>query len=215
MKKPTKDALSAMVYDTIKTMISDGALKPGLKIRKKELSETLGVSQTPVIEALNRLAGEGLIEQRGREGQFVKEFTYEDTRDLFAVRAALEGISLRLCVENLPQERLERFIHLFDGFTLPMDQQTLDRYMKADQRFHEEILGLSGNSVIETFENSFDFIMKTYRKGLIRSPEETLDEHRRIIGAILERNPLEAQELVMRHDLKTRQYIIDTFLEHE
>jgi DNA-binding GntR family transcriptional regulator len=212
MEKIRKNALRELVYDKIKLMILDGALVPGQRISKKELAERLAVSQTPVNEAINRLTGEGLIEQRSREGSCIKSFTYHDLKELFAARAGLEGIAIRLCVEELPAAELEKILHSFDGFELPMNGKEVKRYLKADQQFHETIITLSGNSVIINFDRSFDFIMKSYQKGLIRPPEETLAEHRDILAALAARDAQRAQELLMRHLLRSREVIKEQHL---
>jgi DNA-binding GntR family transcriptional regulator len=212
MEKIKKNALRELVYDKIKLMILDGALIPGQKISKKELAGRLAVSQTPVSEAINRLTGEGLIEQRPREGFCIKTFTYVDLKELFAARAGLEGIAIRLCIEELSDKELEKILHIFDGFELPMNDREHARYMKADQRFHETLIALSKNSVIINFDRNFDFIMKSYQKGLIRPPEETLREHLAILAAVVERNAPLAQELLMRHLLRSREVIKDQHL---
>jgi DNA-binding GntR family transcriptional regulator len=212
MEKIKKNALRELVYDKIKLMILDGALIPGQKISKKELADQLAVSQTPVSEAINRLTGEGLIEQRPREGFCIKTFTYVDLKELFAARAGLEGIAVRLCIEELSDKELEKILHIFDGFELPMNDREQARYMKADQRFHETLIALSKNSVIINFDRNFDFIMKSYQKGLIRPPEETLEEHRAILAAAAERNAPLAQELLMRHLLRSREVIKEKHL---
>jgi DNA-binding GntR family transcriptional regulator len=212
MEKIRKNALRELVYDKIKLMILDGALVPGQKISKKELAVRLAVSQTPVSEAINRLTGEGLIEQRPREGFCIKTFTYIDLKELFAARAGLEGIAIRLCVEELTDKELEKILHIFDGFELPMNDREHARYLHADQRFHETLIALSKNSVIINFDRNFDFIMKSYQKGLIRPPEETLDEHRAILAAVVERDAPLAQELLMRHLLRSREVIKEQHL---
>jgi len=212
MEKIKKNALRELVYDKIKLMILDGALIPGQKISKKELADRLAVSQTPVSEAINRLTGEGLIEQRPREGFCIKTFTYVDLKELFAARAGLEGIAIRLCIEELSDKELEKILHIFDGFELPMIDREHARYLKADQRFHETLIALSKNSVIINFDRNFDFIMKSYQKGLIRPPEETLQEHRAILAAVAERNAPLAQELLMRHLLHSREVIKEQHL---
>lgn len=212
MKKLKKDALSTLVYERIKQMISDGVLGPGERIGKRELAYTLGVSQTPVSEAINRLAGEGLIEQRERAGCFIKTFSYEDLNELFAVRAALEGISLRLAVEQLSMEKLDELGRFFQGFELPLDERQMNCYLREDKAFHEKIVEFSQNSVIINFERNFEFVLKSYSKELIRPPEQTLEEHRAIIRAVLSRNAAMAQELIMQHDLKSRDVIQRRYL---
>ena len=207
MAKIENDVITDLVYEKIKLMILDGAMHPGEKIIKKDLAVVLGVSQTPVNEAINRLVGEKLIEQKKRHGFFIKNFSYKDLEDLFDVRAGLEGISIRLCIEELPDEKLDELTHFFDGFSNTLSGKELKKYIKEDQNFHEKIISLSGNSIIIDFDRNFDFIMKSYQKGLIRPPEETLPEHKKIIQAIKKRDAHDAQELIIMHVLKSSDII--------
>jgi len=214
MEKIKKDALSNLVYDKIKLMILDGALKPGQKINKKELTEQLSVSQTPVNEAIIKLTGEGLIEQYERKGFFIKIFTYKDLKEFFAIRAGMEGVALRLCVEEQPDDVLDKLTHFFDNFSLPLNETSYKRYIKADQAFHQKIIELSKNSIIINFNQNFDFIMKSYQKGLIRPPEESLPEHKAIVKAVRNRDPEQAQQLLIKHHLKSRKVIKDQHLKY-
>ena len=156
MEMIKKDALRELVYEKIKEMILDGILLPGQRISKKELSETIGVSQTPIGEAINRLIGEGLIEQKNREGFFIKVFTAKDLKELFAVRAGLEGIAVQLCIEQGTDEVIEKLSSCFSDFSLPMDEPEIKRYLKEDQRFHGMIIAFSKNEVIISFNNNFE-----------------------------------------------------------
>ena len=192
-----------MVYQRIKDMIFDGFLPPGEKINKIDLSRQLGVSITPVNEVINRLTGEKFLEKRGRKGYFVKKFSMKDLTEFYTVRAGLEGVALRFCIEELSDDQLNEFENFFKDFHLPLDEKEKERYMKEDQRFHEKIIDLSGNSMITDFNQNFNFIMKSYQKGLVRQPEETLKEHQEIIKAIIERKSHKAQELLIIHHLKS------------
>lgn len=214
MQKIKKDALSNLVYDKIKLMILNGALKPGQKINKKELTEQLSVSQTPVNEAIIKLTGEGLIEQHERKGFFIKVFTYKDLKEFFTIRAGMEGVALRLCVEEQPDDVLDKLTHFFDNFSLPLNETAYKKYIKADQAFHQKIIELSRNSIIINFNKNFDFIMKSYQKGLIRPPEETLPEHKAIVKAVRSRDPELAQRLLIEHHLKSRKVIKDQHLKY-
>ncbi|RKX85127.1 MAG: hypothetical protein DRP57_04440 [Spirochaetes bacterium] len=214
MQKIKKDALGNLVYGKIKLMILNGALKPGQKINKKELTEQLSVSQTPVNEAIIRLTGEGLIEQQERKGFFIKIFTYQDLKEFFAIRAGMEGVALRLCVEEQPDNTLDKLTHFFDNFSLPLDENEYKKYLKADQEFHQKIIELSRNSIIINFNKNFDFIMKSYQKGLIRPPEETLPEHKAIVKAVRNRDSEKAQQLLIEHHLKSRKVIKDQHLKY-
>jgi len=192
-----------LVYQSIKDMIFDGFLPPGEKINKIDLSRQLGVSITPVNEVINRLTGEKFLEKKGRKGYFVKKFSMKDLIEFYTVRAGLEGIALRVCIEDLRDDQLNEFENFFKDFHLPLDEKEKERYMKEDQRFHEKIIDLSGNSMINDFNQNFNFIMKSYQKGLVRQPEKTLKEHQEIIKAIIERKSHKAQEFLISHHIKS------------
>jgi DNA-binding GntR family transcriptional regulator len=205
MGKIKNDHLVDLVYQRIKDMILNGILIPGNKINKMELSEQLGVSITPINEVVNRLTGEKLLEKKGRKGYFVKKLTMKELTEFYTVRAGLEGVALRICIEDLTDSQLNEFEHFFQGFKLPFDEEEMKRYMKEDQMFHEKIIELCGNSIITDFDQNFHFVMKSYQKGLIRPPEETLSEHQEIIEAIKQRKSQKAQELLIAHHLQSMQ----------
>ncbi|MDC7234229.1 MAG: GntR family transcriptional regulator [Spirochaetales bacterium] len=209
MSRIARDALGDLVYDQIVRMLLNNDLKPGDKVLKKELASILGVSQTPINEAVNRLIREGIIEQKDRSGLFVRVFTNEDMMELFAVRAGLEGSALHLCMEDVQNPRFQKLLSLFDDFTYPIPEDRYREYQKKDQEFHGEILKISGNRVILDFIRNFEFILRCYQKGLIRNPDETLIEHKEIIHAIRNNDPDLAQKLIMSHHWKTRERLKD------
>jgi len=215
MVKIKNDHLVDLVYEKVKQMILDGALIPGEKINKIELANILGVSITPVNEVVNRLTGEKFIDKINRYGYFVKKLTFEDLKDFFAVRAGLEGIAIRLCINELSDKKLNEFDNIFNKFILPLNEEEVKHYLKADQKFHEKIINLCGNYIIIDFNKNFNFVMKSYQKGLIRPPEETFSEHMEIIKSILERNGQKAQELIISHHLKSREVLKTKHLKYE
>lgn len=215
MVKIKNDHLVDLVYEKVKQMILDGALIPGEKINKVELANILGVSITPVNEVVNRLAGEKFIDKINGSGYFIKKLTFKDLKEFFAVRAGLEGIAIRLCINELSDKKLNEFDNIFNKFLLPLNEEEVKHYLKADQKFHEKIIELCGNSIIIDFNKNFNFVMKSYQKGLIRPPEETLSEHLEIIKAIMERNGQKAQELITSHHLKSREVLKIKHLKYE
>jgi DNA-binding GntR family transcriptional regulator len=207
MPKIENQALFELVYERIKTMLDDGVLSPGEKINKKILAETLGVSQTPVNEALSKLAGEKFLEQRSRQGFFIRQYSYMELSQLFELRAAIEGMAARLCAEHAQVEELGQMTKIFDGFTLPLTEQRQLDYLHADKLFHESLVRYSGNPfLMETFITS-GYLPKSNQKGLIRAAEETLPEHMMIMNALRNRDAHLAQELTIIHLLRTRDWL--------
>jgi DNA-binding GntR family transcriptional regulator len=205
MARLSKDALGDLVYDKIVLMLLNKDLKPGDKLQKKELADILGVSITPVSEALNRLIREGIVEQRDKRELYIRKFTTSDMIELFEVRAGLEGTALHICMEKLNDDEWIPLISLFDSFEVPIPREKYEDYQQKDREFHSSLLKLSGNNLIQEFIDRCDFILRCYSRGLIREPDETLPEHRKIIEAIESKDADLAQRRIMEHHWKTRE----------
>ncbi len=196
-------SLSDHIYLRVREMLVKGEFEPGQKIEKRALAHQLGVSQTPINDALNRLAGEKYLEQRSRQGYFVRIYTAQDMKEMYEVRAGLEGIAVRLCIERSTDKLIDRLCRAFEGFELPISGRLLHSYIVADQNFHSAIIECAGNELIQNMDESFGYLMKSYQKGLARPPEETLPEHREILAAIRGRDGRHAQELMVAHQMRS------------
>lgn len=204
MKRIENKALRNYVYEYIRSLIDHGALPIGEKINKSELAASLGVSQTPINDALNRLVGERFLEQRPRDGYFIREFDAEEFCQLFEMRAGLEGIASRLCCENATDEQLQVLVTSFDEFTLPVPESFMHSYYEADRAFHTNIITFSGNSFIHDDLKNTGFQARTYQKGLVRGPDITLHEHKMVIEALKVRDGERAQQQMIWHLLGSR-----------
>lgn len=204
MRRVENKALRNYVYDHIREMIDQGDLPIGKKIDKSELAEHLGVSQTPIHDALNQLVGEKFLEQRPRDGYYIREFNAVEFCELFEMRAGLEGIAVRLCCENATDEQLRVLTSAFDEFSLPMDEELVHHYYEIDRRFHEDIVVFSGNGFILESLKTTGFQARTYQKGLVRGPDITLHEHRMVVEAIKARDGERAQQQMIWHLLGSR-----------
>ena len=211
MEKIRKNNLSELVYQKIREIIATRYYEPGQRVNKRELAEMLEVSQTPVNEAVTRFISEGLMEQKGRGGIFLKVYTYQDVKDLYAVRAGLEGISLRLCIEDGQVDKLDDAMKIFENMKRPLSFEEKKAYPKMDRAFHLELLFSSNNKVISEFNSNYVLILKSYQMGFINDPEESLSEHLEIIRAIREEDALAAQVLLIEHHLKARNNIAKYF----
>ncbi len=208
MKKIENSNLTDAVYARLKSMILEGMLVPGARINKKELSESLAVSPTPINEAVSRLAGEGLIQQRSRQGFFVRTFDDRSLADLFAVRAGLEGIAVRLCVMEASDEDLERLGGFFAQFKAPVPPTQTYAYMEEDIAFHKAILDIAGVDLIKEINANFGYTLRSYEFGLVRPPSDSIGEHHAIIEAVRARDPVKAGDLMIKHHLASRKVLI-------
>jgi DNA-binding GntR family transcriptional regulator len=210
MTKIDNANLTDVVYDRIKAMILEGILAPGSRINKKELVEALAVSQTPINEAVSRLAGESLIVKKPRLGHFVRSYDNRYLAELFAIRAGLEGIALRLCIEEGDPADLERLAAFFANFRTPLPPGGEAQYIEEDIAFHSAIIEYAHVGLLKEFKASFGYILKTYEHGLIRPPEETLPEHRAIIDALRNGDAVRAEDLLVEHHLASRRSLLKT-----
>jgi len=204
MKKIENRALFELVYERIKRMIGEGELQPGEKINKRALVELLGVSQTPINEALSKLAGEKILDQRNRQGFFIHQYTYPELSQLFELRASIEGMAARLCAEHMRDEEIVEMSKIFEQFSPPLPERYHQDYLKADKHFHESLVKYSGNPFLVDIFVTSGYQPKIYQKGLLRSADETLPEHMMIINALKNRDAYMAQELTIVHLLRTR-----------
>ena len=206
------------VYRRIKFMILEGEIARGERIDRKTLAAVLGVSLTPVNEATARLVGERFIERRvgprkEDEGLFVPERPEDELVHVFAVRAGLEGIAAMLCVERISAgaspHLFERICNYFSSFSPPFDETRTAAYLAEDKLFHEGIMQYAANPVLTDLDSNLGCVHRSWIKGLIRPPEETLPEHQAIIAAFRARDAMTAGRLLSEHNLKSRAVLME------
>lgn len=210
------------VYRRVRLLIIEGKLPPGSRIDRRVMSAELGVSMTPVNEAVARLVGERFLERklgttRDSDGFFVPEKPTEELVHVFAVRAGIEAMAARLCVERLQDgadpAAMDAICDCFsryaaDGHVYGAEER--QSYLAEDMKFHESIMEFAGNPVLTDIDRNLGCIHRSWIKGLIRPPEETLPEHREIIAAFRARDADLAHALLIQHMLRTRAVLIQS-----
>ena len=117
-------------------------------------------------------------------------------------------------MENLDNHQLSEIGSCFDKFhDIPVERIDISAYMKADQSFHRKIVLSCGNSYVINYNRSYEFLLRSYQKGLLRPPTETIDEHKAIISAIRERDAHSAQDKMAEHHLATSRSIRKLYLQ--
>ncbi|MEA1963561.1 MAG: GntR family transcriptional regulator, partial [Candidatus Aerophobetes bacterium] len=139
-KMKNRPNLSEDVYEAIKRRLGDKDLKPGTKIKEEELAEELGVSRTPVREAISKLEREGLVEIIPRYGTFVANLSPEDIEEIYDLRGALEGLAIKLSFLKLDREKFHKklleiseFHHKCKSY---VEKGNFEPFIKADIAFH-------------------------------------------------------------------------------
>lgn len=199
--------LTEVVYQRLIEEIVDGKLAPGQRIRQAALAKRLGVSRAPVSHALQLLKQRGLVTDSGRMGVEVTAVSSDRTRDLYQIRARLDGLAARLAAARvmIGEMRPPEFARLQQVYDLGMQHlgaTTLSIEVAADVRFHRTIYSISGNPLIEsTMDPLWSHIQRAMALVLEAGPERerAWGEHRQILEAIKTGAPDQAEERAIRH----------------
>lgn len=212
-------ALKDRVFDVLRRAVISmdvyGTTKPP-RLDERALADDLGVSRTPVREALSRLEQEGLVRNIPRRGTFVVRKTKSEILDIIEVWAALESMAARLVTENATDSELAAFsvdaaAYKHSGETTGDTSGThIDEYSENNIKFHQSIIELSKNDyLIQTAQRSF-MHMRAIRASTIKHPERTLQsviDHQRIVKALVNRETNSAEQLVREHALKLARHV--------
>jgi len=192
-----------MVYERLKALIIERKLSPGERIYQDKLADKLGVSRTPLVNALKMLEHEKLISAVPRKGFYVRLFSKQEMVHIFELREVLEGLAARRAAAHITDAQIEKLQKFFTGFTESEDFANLRKYREEDRRFHNFLLDVGGEDILSSILEAYNIITFAYQfleqEGLVRSPAETIQEHQAIIEAITERNPVKAEELARLH----------------
>ncbi len=193
--------LDDKIHARLRTLIVERRLPPGQRILQDQLAREMGVSRTPLVNALKRLAQERLVQWVPRRGIYVKRFTKREMARLFQVREALEGLSARLAAPRIGREEVDRLGRMFRELDVAATPAGVRRYIERDRHFHWRLVEIAGNEQLAAAMESVNMMFFAYQDGLVRLPAETLPEHLAILEALRRRDP-DASEAAMRLHLR-------------
>ena len=194
--------LRELVLEAIREAIINGTLKPRERLMEIQLAEELGVSRTPIREALRKLELEGFIVMVPRKGAYVADVSFKDIADVFEIRAALEGLAAGLAAERITDEELEEMERLVVEKTEAISNNDMERLVAVDTSFHETIYKASRNERLTNIINNLREQIQRYRTTSLAYPgrmKRSLEEHRGIVEAIQSRNAQLAHQVAREH----------------
>lgn len=209
--------LREMVFESLREAIIQGRLRPGERLMEIQLAEEMGVSRTPVREAIRKLELEGFVVMVPRKGAYVAGISVKDIVDIFEVRAALEGLAAGLSAERITDEemdQLERSIHKINV----SDEHDLKGIVEGDKTFHALIYKSSRNQRLEQIIMNLQEQINRCRMTSLAQPGRlkiALDEHTKIVEAISDRNVELAQQLATEHIENAEQILLNALREEE
>jgi DNA-binding GntR family transcriptional regulator len=208
--------LTDKAYNTIKNYIMSLPLNSNEKLSETTLAETLGISKTPVREALRILANQGLVEIQPRKGTFLAEFTNKDIKEIFDIREYLEALAINELFERINKEiiiSLEKIANDAHQASLNNDKLT---YNKHDDYFHKKIVALSDNSRLYEMFEKIQIQVQRVRAHSIKlpgRPGKSDSEHLLIVQALKNKDREKAEQYLREHINNVKHDLIKFFRE--
>jgi DNA-binding GntR family transcriptional regulator len=181
-----------------------------VRLDERQLASDLGISRTPVREAMAQLEREGFVRSVPRRGIYVVRKSKEEVIEMITAWAALESMAARLITEHATSEQIANLRTMFATFQGGPVLAKLDEYSEANIEFHQSIIRLSGNSVlISLAENLFTHMRMIRRKTIVEKDrvEKSIRDHMNIIEALEARDTARAEELVRNHALGLAEHV--------
>ncbi len=206
IKKEVTDkySLRGRVYQKLRDDILDGKFEDHEELREITIGEEMGVSRTPVREALRQLELEGLVQIIPNKGAYVTGITAEDVRDIYMIRSKLEGLCARLVVENITKEQeeeLEENVYLAEFHA---GRGHMEQMAELDNRFHDILYEACASKMLKhQLTNLHQYVMRVRRQTLSATnrSKASNEEHKAIMEAIKLRDADLAERLANQHIL--------------
>lgn len=209
--------LRDVVFNTLRQAIITGEFAPGERLMEIALADRLGVSRTPVREAIRKLELEGLVVMIPRKGAEVAKITEQSLREVLEVRSALEELAARLACERITEEGKEKLLETHNAFVEAVEQKDTKDIANKDEEFHNRIFECTQNERLIQIVNNLKEQMYRYRMEYVKEVsdhEELVKEHDEIIDAILNNKQDKAEKIMHDHIKRQEEIIIKNIREN-
>ena len=194
--------LRDVVFNTLRQAILTGELKPGERLMEIHLANKLGVSRTPIREAIRKLELEGLVTMIPRRGAEVAQITEKSMNDVLEVRRALDALCVELACERITQEDMGRLKQACEAFEAAVRTRDVKKIARADVELHDIIVQATGNQRLVQLIHNLSEQMYRYRFEYIKDASQhqrLIDEHRMIYESIVKKDREAASQAAHVH----------------
>ena len=194
--------LRDVVFNTLRQAILKGELEPGERLMEIQLAERLGVSRTPIREAIRKLELEGLVLMIPRKGAEVAKISARSLRDVLEVRRALEELAIELACQRMSEEDVGNLQKAQEDFKKAIAEGDAMKIAETDEHYHDVIYGGTQNAKLIQMLNNLREQMYRYRLEYIKDEDKRkilVLEHEKILKTVRERKVAEAKEAVREH----------------
>src|SRR5690606_10227999 len=194
--------LRELVFDAIRQAIIDGTLEPGQRLMEAQLAEELGVSRTPVREAIRKLELGNFVVMIPRRGAYVADISLKDVSEVFEIRGALEALAAELAAERASEDELEQLERLLVEIGKSIEKRDVEALVALDTEFHDVLYRASRNERLGQLLSQLREHIQRYRTETLSHPARmkvALEEHRQIVEALAARDAELASRLAAAH----------------
>jgi len=201
-QKKENKSLTSLIFEKIREDILNGRYVSGDKLVEIKLADELGVSRTPVREALKQLELDGLVDNIPNRGVVVKGISKEDIDDILTIRLCIEGLVGQWAAERILDIEIKQLEEIFDLMEFYSLKGDLDKMFELNTKFHETLYQSTKSRYLEGVLNDFQLFIKTARNNSLRSEGRmkiALEEHRVIVDALKNHDVDGTRNALVRH----------------
>ena len=194
------------VFDQLRDDIINGKYAPDEELKEIPIGRELGVSRTPVREALRKLELEGLVTIIPNKGAYVSGITLEDVHDIYAIRSYLEGLCAKWACRHATEEDLNALDEIICLARFNAERNRYEQMSELDSKFHQTLYNCCGSKMLRHILRDFHKYVESVRKQTLSRSERALaaiDEHEKILDAIRNRDEELADKLSHEHIVNT------------
>jgi DNA-binding GntR family transcriptional regulator len=195
-------SLSKRVFNKLESDIINGIYKEGDSLNESRICEELGVSRTPVREAVRQLEHEGLVKIVPNKGALILGVSRKDIEDICAIRMLMEGLAARWAAENITDEEIDELKELIELSEYYTNSEKIPKAHMTDNEFHEKIYKATKSKSLQFMLRTFHHYTQKARGISLKTPgraAKVLEEHKAILNAIISRDPQKAEKVMNQH----------------
>ena len=204
--------LREIVYEELKRQIMIGEIPPGTRMMEVELADDMGVSRTPIREAIRKLEKEGLVSIEPRRGAYASEISIKDMVDVLEVREFLEGMAAGLASKRITEEETEAIKHAVEAYRDAVESGNTEEIIREDEIFHKLIVDCSGNKTLIQMINQVQELALRFRYIYYEDfsrYKNMPNEHQEILDAVLSGDPEVARKVADEHVLRLKEFVVE------
>lgn len=203
-------SLRGKVFNQIREEILAGDYRVRDELKEAAISKRLGVSRTPVREALRQLELEGLVSIIPNKGAYVNGITARDIYDIYVIRSYLEGLCAKWACENISREQIEELEEIIYLSEFHIKKEHWEQIFELDNRFHFYLYKACGSKILEHILSDYHHYVERVRKNTLSSKErarKASEEHKAILDAVLNKDEEKAEKLANEHIFRSLENI--------